>query len=56
MLILTRKLGERIRIGDNVELVVTKINGNRVTLGIEAPKETAILRSELVRKGECAAK
>jgi carbon storage regulator CsrA len=47
MLVLTRKVGERIRIGDDVTLVVTKMAGNRVTLGIEAPKDVRIVRGEL---------
>ena len=47
MLVLTRKIGERIRIGDDITLVVTKMAGNRVTLGIEAPKDIRIVRGEL---------
>jgi carbon storage regulator CsrA len=47
MLVLTRKIGERIRIGDDITLVVTKMAGNRVTLGIEAPKDVRIVRGEL---------
>jgi carbon storage regulator len=47
MLVLTRKIGERIRIGDNITLIVTKMSGNRVTLGIDAPTEVRIVRGEL---------
>ena len=47
MLVLTRKVGERIQIGDNITVVVTKSSGNRVTLGIEAPKDVRIVRGEL---------
>jgi len=47
MLVLTRKVGERIQIGDNITVVVTKSAGNRVTLGIEAPKNVRIVRGEL---------
>ena len=47
MLVLTRKVGERIQIGDNITVVVTKSAGNRVTLGIEAPKDVRIVRGEL---------
>jgi carbon storage regulator CsrA len=47
VLVLTRKAGERILIGKDVWLVVEKINGNRVKLGIEAPKEVKILREEV---------
>ena len=47
MLILSRKVGERIVIGDGVVLVVKRILGQRVTLGIEAPKSVHIVRGEL---------
>ena len=47
MLVLTRKVGERIQIGNDITLVVTKCAGNRVTLGIEAPKDVRIVRGEL---------
>mgnify|MGYP002623394790 CR=1 FL=1 len=47
MLVLTRKVGERIQIGDDITVVVTKSSGNRVTLGIEAPKDVRIVRGEL---------
>lgn len=47
MLILSRKAGQSIRIDDNVELIVTNVSGNRVTVGIRAPRETRILRGEL---------
>lgn len=47
MLVLSRKIGEKIVIGDNVTVVVSRVNGNRVTLGIEAPSEMRILRGEL---------
>lgn len=47
MLILTRRVDERIFIGDNITLCVLDIEGNRVRLGLEAPKEIAILREEI---------
>jgi carbon storage regulator len=47
MLVLSRKEGERLVIGDNITLVISKIAGNRVTIGIEAPKDVKIMRSEL---------
>ena len=47
MLVLTRKVGEAIHIGEDVILYVTQINGSRVTLGLEAPKALRILRGEL---------
>lgn len=47
MLVLSRKVGQEIVIGDNVRITVTKVSGNRVTLGIEAPDHVRILRGEL---------
>ncbi len=47
MLILTRRVDERIFIGDNITLSVLEIEGNRVRLGLDAPKEVAILREEV---------
>jgi len=47
MLILSRKVGERIIIGDSIELVVQSISGERVTLGLAAPRDVKILRAEL---------
>jgi carbon storage regulator len=47
MLVLSRKPGEAIVIGENVRLVVHRIAGGRVTLGIVAPAEVPVLRTEL---------
>ena len=47
MLVLSRKEGEKLLIGDNITLVVSKISGNRVTLGIEAPTDVKIFRGEI---------
>lgn len=47
MLILTRRADERIFIGDDITLCVLDIEGNRVRLGLEAPKDVAILREEI---------
>ena len=47
MLVLTRKLGEEILIGDNIRITVARINGNRVALGIDAPDSVRIVRAEL---------
>jgi len=48
MLVLTRKINERIVIGDGVEVVVLSVRGNRVTLGIAAPTEMSIRRVSTV--------
>lgn len=47
MLVLSRKEGERIVIGDNITLIISKVSGNRVTIGIEAPKDVTVVRGEL---------
>ncbi|TWU18840.1 carbon storage regulator [Allorhodopirellula heiligendammensis] len=47
MLVLSRKEGEKLVIGDNVVITVNRIAGNRVAIGIEAPREVAIVRGEL---------
>ncbi len=47
MLILSRKMGEKIVIGDSIEVTVSRISGNRVTLGISAPSHVHIVRAEI---------
>ncbi len=50
MLVLTRRLGESITIGQDVKIVVVDIDGNQVKIGIEAPREIEIYREELYIK------
>lgn len=50
MLVLSRKRGEKIRIGPNVTLTVVQISGDRVRLAFEAPHEVPIHREEVLRK------
>lgn len=50
MLVLTRKKGERIHIGDDITVVITKIDGGRVGVGIEAPAQVRIERKEIAEK------
>lgn len=50
MLILTRKLGEKIAIGDNIAVTVLEIRGTQVKLGIEAPENIEIHRQEIFEK------
>ncbi|HKI38581.1 MAG TPA: carbon storage regulator CsrA [Gemmataceae bacterium] len=47
MLVLTRKVGEEIVIGDNIHLTVVAIRGDRVRLGISAPEEVVVDRQEV---------
>jgi carbon storage regulator len=47
MLVLSRKSTESIHVGDSVVVTVLEIRGNKVRLGIEAPKEVHVVRSEL---------
>lgn len=47
MLILTRKVGQGFMIGQDVEIIITEISGDKVRVGIEAPKEVKVLRREL---------
>jgi carbon storage regulator len=47
MLVITRKSGERINVGDDVTITVLDVNGSTVRLGIEAPTEVKIHRHEI---------
>ncbi len=47
MLVLSRRKAETIRIGGNIEIHVVEIRGGRVRLGIQAPQEIRVLRSEI---------
>ena len=47
MLVLTRKEGQSVLLGDNIEITVTKVADGSVKLAIDAPKDTTILRKEL---------
>lgn len=50
MLILTRKLGEKINIGDDITVTLLEIKGKQVKLGIEAPRNVEIHRQEIYEK------
>ena len=50
MLILTRKLGEKINIGDDITVTLLEIKGAQVKLGIDAPKRIGIHRNEIYEK------
>ncbi|MEK6248720.1 MAG: carbon storage regulator [Planctomycetales bacterium] len=47
MLVLSRKVGQRILIGDNIAVTVVRIGQGGVRIGIEAPKELEVIREEL---------
>jgi carbon storage regulator len=47
MLILTRRIGETLIIGDDVKITVLGLKGNQVRLGVDAPKEVAVHREEI---------
>lgn len=47
MLILTRKVGQAFSIGDDTTVTITEISGDKVKIGIDAPKERRVLREEL---------
>ena len=48
MLVLTRKLMEKLYIGDNVCVTVVRLEGGQVRLGIDAPREVSVVRAELL--------
>lgn len=50
MLVLTRKIGEAILIGDDIKITIVQVKGRQVRLGIEAPRETQIHREEVLDK------
>lgn len=52
MLVLTRKKDDAIVIGGNIEVKVLQVSGNRIRLGISAPNDVSIVRSELRQFGE----
>lgn len=50
MLVITRRSGESINIGDNMEITVLSIQGNQARIGIKAPKEISVHREEIYRR------
>lgn len=56
MLILTRRVGESIRINDNVKVTIMDFNGHQIKIGIDAPKEVPIVREEISDKYDSTGK
>jgi carbon storage regulator len=52
VLVVSRKIGERILIGDKIAVTVVKISGGAVRIGVEAPTEMAVMRQELAEEIE----
>jgi len=54
MLVLSRRENERIKLGENIVVTVIRVNGDRVRLGIDAPRDVLILRDELEPRQQSA--
>ena len=52
MLVLSRKEQERVKLGDEITVTIVRVSGDKVRLGIEAPKDIRVLRDELVPHDE----
>lgn len=50
MLILTRRIGESLIIGDDVEVHVLGVNGNQIRIGVDTPKEVTVHREEIYQR------
>ena len=50
MLILTRKVGESVLIGNDISITILSVHGNQVKLGVEAPKEVSVHREEIYQR------
>lgn len=50
MLVLSRKLSEKIKIGDDITIIIAKIENGKVRVGIEAPREKAITRPDIAKR------
>lgn len=50
MLILTRKIGESLLIGDEIEVTILNVRGNQVKVGVRAPKDVSVHRKEIYQR------
>jgi len=55
MLVLSRKMGDKILIGDTITIVVNRVSRNRIALAIDAPADVRIVRGELAEAAESEA-
>lgn len=55
MLILTRRVGEAVNVGDDVKVVVLGVNGSQVRIGVQAPRDVAVHREEVAERIKRAA-
>ena len=56
MLVLTRRINERIIIGDDIIVTVLEVHGDQVRIGIDAPRDIKVFREEVLRRGEESAR
>src|SRR5262249_12920385 len=54
MLVLTRKLQQQIKIGEQITVTILRVKGNTVRVGITAPREVRVIRGELPKNGQLA--
>ncbi|GIK77787.1 MAG: carbon storage regulator [Acidobacteria bacterium] len=54
MLVLTRKTNQSIKIGENIEITVLSVSGDKVRIGIEAPRDISVFRREVLDNAEPA--
>jgi carbon storage regulator len=52
MLVLTRRVGERIMIGEDITVTVLEVRGDQVRIGIAAPRDVQVLREEVLRRDQ----
>ena len=50
MLVLTRKSGESLIIGENIEITIVSVRGNQVKIGVQAPEDVSVYRKELYER------
>ncbi|MEE8059968.1 MAG: carbon storage regulator CsrA [Pseudomonadales bacterium] len=52
MLVLSRRIGEKILIGDDITITILGIKGYQVRIGIDAPRDRSVLREEIIKKNQ----